>query len=166
MAVIDNAEVRTRAYQAFAVVPLARDLESFGQASWAGGKFLEEGLFRCCKSGVAVSAGNCRAALGWTAEGGCPYVAGGGRPSPDYSSRLRHLLDASHRFQRPKQNASGDSVGQAGHIQAVVIAVDEVDVGVTGGTEENGVARRQARRRVRCRIAFAEIRFGFDDATG
>jgi hypothetical protein len=47
-----------------------------------------------------------------------------------------------------------------------VIAVDEVHVGATGRTEENGISRRPARRRVRRCVALAEIGFGFDDSSG
>jgi len=47
----------------------------------------------------------------------------------------------------------------------VVIAIDEIHVGVTGRTEENGIPRSPARGRVRRRIAFAEIGFGFDNSS-
>ena len=79
-------------------------------------------------------------------------------------SRFCHLLDARHWLQGAKENATGNSVGQAGNIQAVVIAIDEVHISVTGRTEQNGIPRRLARRRVRRRIAFAEIRLGFDNS--
>ena len=36
----------------------------------------------CRDFGVIGAAGCCRAALDWTAEGGCPYADGRGRPSP------------------------------------------------------------------------------------
>ena len=81
------------------------------------------------------------------------------------SSRLGHLLDAGHRLQGPKQHASRDSVRQAGDVQAIVIAIDEVHIGVTGRAEEDGIPRRPARGRVRRCIVFSEIRLGFDNSS-
>jgi hypothetical protein len=88
------------------------------------------------------------------------------RPSPHDSSRLRHLLDAGYWLQGSKQHASGDSIGQTGNIQAVVIAIDEVHVGVAGRTEQHRIPRRPSGCGVRGRVAFAEIRFGFDNSSG
>ena len=82
------------------------------------------------------------------------------------ASRFGHLLDARYWLQGAKENASGNAVGQAGNIQAVVIAIDEIHVGVTGRAEENGIPCRPARRGVGRRIALAEISFGFDDSAG
>ncbi len=45
-----------------------------------------------------------------------------------------------------------------------MIAIDEVNVRVTGRTEENEIPRRLAGGGVSGGIALAEIRFGFDDA--
>ena len=81
-------------------------------------------------------------------------------------ARRCHLLDAGHRLQGAKQHAAGHAIRQAGNIQAVVIAIDEVHVGETGRTEENGIPRRLACRGVRRRVVLAEIGLGFDDAAG
>ncbi len=51
-------------------------------------------------------------------------------------------------------------------VGAVVIAVDEIDVGVAGRSEENGVAWGQAAVGVGAGIDGAEVGFGFDDASG
>jgi len=47
-----------------------------------------------------------------------------------------------------------------------VIAVDEVDVGVSGRAEEDGVSRRAACGRVGCGVVLAKVGFGFYDAAG
>jgi hypothetical protein len=47
-----------------------------------------------------------------------------------------------------------------------MIAVDEVDIGVAGRAEENGVARGLAAVGVRSGIDRSEIGFGLDDASG
>ena len=51
-------------------------------------------------------------------------------------------------------------------VGAVVIAVDEIDVGVAGRTEENRVARGLAVVGMGAGIDGAEVGFGFDDASG
>src|SRR5258707_3894215 len=76
-------------------------------------------------------------------------------------SRPSHLLNARHRLQGPQEHASRDSVRKTGNIQAIVIAIDEVHISVTGRTEKNGIPCRTARSRVRRCVAFAEIRLGF-----
>ena len=47
-----------------------------------------------------------------------------------------------------------------------MISVNEVNVSVTGRTEQNSVAQGAARGGVRGRIVGAEIGFDLDDATG
>ena len=51
-------------------------------------------------------------------------------------------------------------------ISAVMIAVDEVHVGVAGRTEQDGIARSLAAKSVGAGIERAEVGFGFDDASG
>ena len=43
-------------------------------------------------------------------------------------------------------------------------AVNFIDVGVAGGSEDHVVAERASAGGVGCRIMLTEIRFGFDDA--
>jgi hypothetical protein len=47
-----------------------------------------------------------------------------------------------------------------------VVSVDEIDVGVAGRAEENGVARGESAIGVGGRVVEAEVGFGFDDASG
>ena len=123
IAVIDDAEIGARAGQDLSVVALACDSQGFRQAAGAGGDFLAR-----------------RKSLDFG-----PYF---------YldASRLRHPLEACHWLQSAEQDASGHAVGKAGDIQAVVIAVDEVDLGAAGRAEENSVARRLPCRGVCSRI--------------
>src|SRR6266403_1993617 len=51
------------------------------------------------ESGATGAAGCCRAALGWTAEGGCPYVDGRGRPSPPEPSERPVIQEQKHKRQ-------------------------------------------------------------------
>ena len=46
-----------------------------------------------------------------------------------------------------------------------MIAVDEIDIGITGGTEENGVAGSVAGCGVRRRIVFTKVSFYLNDAS-
>ncbi len=58
------------------------------------------------------------------------------------------------------------SFGHAGNIQAVVIAVNEVHVGMSRWPEENGISRSAPRVSVRRRVLRSEIGFIFDDTPG
>jgi len=57
-------------------------------------------------------------------------------------SSASHLLDALQRFQSAEENAASFAFRLAGNVEAVVISVDEVDVGMTRRAEQNGVALR------------------------
>ncbi len=84
------------------------------------------------------------------------------------SARPRALaisLDAADRLQRAKQHASSIARRQAGNIQAVVDAIDKVNIGVTRRSKQHGVARGLSCGSVRSQIARAEIRFHFNDAS-
>jgi len=48
-----------------------------------------------------------------------------------------HFLDAQKRFQRAEKDRSGLPGALTGNIQTVVIAVDEINVGVAGGSEQD-----------------------------
>ena len=52
-------------------------------------------------------------------------------------SSSRHLLNALKRFDRAEKHSPGLPIALARNVQAIVIAVDEVDVGVTGWAEQN-----------------------------
>jgi hypothetical protein len=54
---------------------------------------------------------------------------------------LSHFLDPGERFQGTKQDASRQALRLAGHIQAIVIAIDEVHVGMTRRTKYHCIAQ-------------------------
>src|SRR6267154_3859018 len=80
-------------------------------------------------------------------------------------SRFGHLLDADDWLECTKQYASGFSLRQARDVQAIVGAVYEVNIRISGRSEENGVSRCMAGCGVRRRVVFSKIGFGFDDSS-
>src|SRR5580658_3300634 len=80
-------------------------------------------------------------------------------------SRPRHLFNAAQRLDCAEQHASSLSVALARHIQAVMIAIDEVNVGVAGRAEQDGSAGGVAGGGVGGGIVFPEVSFDFDDAS-
>ena len=82
----------------------------------------------------------------------------------------RHRFKASHWFECTKQDSAGHAVGLAGDIEAVVLAVDGVNIRVTWRAEEDGVTRRGTAMGVGCRVRWIVMRteVGFDlyDAAG
>jgi hypothetical protein len=79
---------------------------------------------------------------------------------------LGHFFYAGERFQGAEQDASGLAIGFAGDVEAVVSAIDEIDVGVAGWAEEHGIAGGEAGGGVGGGIVLAEVSFDFDDAGG
>ena len=77
-----------------------------------------------------------------------------------------HRCQSKHWLHGPQQHAAGMSFGHAGNIQAVVIAVNEVHVGMSRRPEENGIARSAPGVSVRRRILDSEVGFIFDDTAG
>ena len=75
-----------------------------------------------------------------------------------------HFFDSRERFERTKEDASGFALGFAGNVQAVVVSVDEVDVGVARRPEEDGVAKSASGGGVGSGVCFAEVSFEFNDA--
>ena len=82
------------------------------------------------------------------------------------ASGVGHRFQSQHRLKSPQQDASAVSFGLTRDVGAEVHAVDEIDVGVSGRTEEHGVTRRASDVSVRRRIDGAEIGFVLDDAAG
>ena len=82
------------------------------------------------------------------------------------SASVGHLFDAKERFEGAKEYAAGFAFALAGDVQAVVIAVDEVNVGVAGRAEEHGIAGGIAGGGVGSGIVLSEVSFDFDDAGG
>lgn len=82
----------------------------------------------------------------------------------DYAASTGHLSDSLDRFDGAKKNTAGFAVRFAGNIEAIVVTINEIDVGETRRTEENGIARSATRCGVSGKIVCAEIGFDFDDA--
>jgi hypothetical protein len=100
----------------------------------------------------APGAGGKVAKIAWAAEGD---FAGAG-----------HFVDTGERLEGAKEDAARFAVGLAGDVETIVIAVDEVDIGVAGRSEKNGGSSGVAGSGVSGEIVFAEIGFDFDDACG
>jgi len=75
-----------------------------------------------------------------------------------------HFVDAGERLEGADQDGASFAFGLTGDIEAIVIAVDEVDVGVPGRSEKNGGAGGVAGGGVGGGIEFSEVGFNFDDA--
>ena len=81
-------------------------------------------------------------------------------------SGQRHLLDPGDWLEGAEQHASGFSVGQAGDVEKIMIAVDEVNVSKAGRPEEDEVAGGASAEGMRGGITLAEIGFHFHDPRG
>src|SRR5258708_173372 len=77
---------------------------------------------------------------------------------------MRHGLQAFDGIERAKEDASGFAIGEAGEVEAVVHAIDEVDVGEAGRAEEHCVAWGPANEGVSGRIVGAHVGFDLRDA--
>lgn len=75
-----------------------------------------------------------------------------------------HFGDAGKRLEGANQNAARFAFWFAGDIEAIVIAVDEIDIGVAGRSEEDGGTGGVAGRGMGGRIIPAEVGFDFYDA--
>jgi len=82
------------------------------------------------------------------------------------AARSGHFFHAGERFEGAEQNASGLAFRFAGDVETVVGAVDEIDVGVAGWSEQDGSAGGVAGGGVGGGIVLAEVGFDFDDAGG
>ena len=76
----------------------------------------------------------------------------------------RHCSSARQRLQGAEKDASSLSLGFAGDVEAVVVAVNEINIGVTGRAEQYGIAQSPAGGGVSRRIVEAEVSFDFHDA--
>src|ERR1700680_4335975 len=84
----------------------------------------------------------------------------------NHSPGVGHSLESNQRFQGTEQDGARLALALTRHVEAVVVAVDEVNVGVTGRPEQYRRAFRITRGSVSGGIVLAEIGFDFDDATG
>jgi hypothetical protein len=83
---------------------------------------------------------------------------------------MGHLLLPGDGFERADQHAAGLPLGLARNVHAGVAAIDDVDVGIAGVTEQDQVAGRGSAMRVGGGvgrvIVGTEIGLGFHDAAG
>jgi len=79
-------------------------------------------------------------------------------------SRPSHGLDSRQRLQCAEQDASRLTLRLAGNIQAIMVPVDKVDVGVTRRSEQYGIAQGAAGGGVSRRIVDAKVSFDLNDA--
>jgi hypothetical protein len=79
-----------------------------------------------------------------------------------------HGGDSADGFEGAKEDAvaARGSGGLAADVGAVVVSVDEIDVGVAGRSKEDGVARGKSAIGVGGGIVAAKVGFGFHDASG
>jgi hypothetical protein len=84
---------------------------------------------------------------------------GGGPPAA-------HGGESRERLQRANQDASGLALGLAHEIQTFIHAVDEVDVGMAGRTENHARAIGEAAPGMGSAIIGPKIRFHLDNAAG
>jgi hypothetical protein len=76
----------------------------------------------------------------------------------------RHFFNANQRLQRAKQNGTCLAFPFTGNIQAIVIAVYEIDVGISGRPEEDGSAGGVAGGGMGRGIALSEVGLDLYDA--
>ncbi len=82
------------------------------------------------------------------------------------AAEARHRFKACNGLEGADEDAAGLAFGLAGEVEAVVHAVDEVDVGESGRAEEDGVAGGLADEAVGGWVGEAEVGFDFGDAAG
>ncbi len=85
-------------------------------------------------------------------------------PSP--AAPVIHLSDSAEGREGPNQNATRFAFLIGYYIQALVHAVDEIDVGTARRPEQHIGARCAAARGVRGQVLEAKIRFGLDNGAG
>jgi len=88
------------------------------------------------------------------------------RAPEDGFSSVDHVCDAEEGFEGAEENGSGLALAFAGDVEAVVVAVDEINVGVAGRTEQDRGAGSIACESVGRGIVFPQVGFDFDDAGG
>ena len=77
-----------------------------------------------------------------------------------------HFIDASHRFQRTNEYASGLALRLSHEVQALVHSVNEVDVGVAGRAEKHLRPIGNAAPGVGRAVVHAEVGFGLYNPAG
>ncbi len=80
------------------------------------------------------------------------------------SSGASHFYQANQRFESAEKDGAGLAFPLARNVEAIVIAVDEINVGVAGRAEQDGGAGGVAGGGVGRGIALSEVGLNFDDA--
>ena len=75
-----------------------------------------------------------------------------------------HGGESGDGFEGADEDAAGFAVRLAGDIEAVIHAIDEVNVGMAGRAEEDSIAGGFSGEGVGGRVVGAEVGFDFDDA--
>jgi hypothetical protein len=82
------------------------------------------------------------------------------------TSEGSHRIHAGDRLQGAQKDASGLARVLAADVGAVMIAVDEIDIGVAGRAKEDSIAGGLSAVGVGSGVDGAEVGFGFNDASG
>ena len=77
---------------------------------------------------------------------------------------MRHCTNPMHWFHSAQKNASRKALRHTGNVQAIVITINKVHVGMTRGPEEDKIARGAPVVSVGGRIFFSKVGFIFNDA--
>ena len=80
------------------------------------------------------------------------------------SSGACHFFDAEERIEGAEKNGTCFAFALTGHVQAVVVTVDKINVGIAGRSEQNGVAGCVAGGGVGGGIVLSEVGLDLDDA--
>jgi len=136
-----------------------RDVAVGGDIEGAGGRAEVAGVVAL--AGDTEGLGEASGARGEEAK-----LGGAGRGGEGETTEGGHGLEAADGLDGAQKDASGVVRGLATDVGAVMIAVDEIDVGVAGRPEEDGVARGLATVSVSTGVNGSEVGLGFDDASG
>ncbi len=75
----------------------------------------------------------------------------------------RHLRESAQRFQCANQDAARGTLPVGNYVQALVHAVNEIDVGMAGRPEDDAGAFRESSGGMRRKIIASQIGLGLDD---
>ena len=79
-------------------------------------------------------------------------------------ARPRHRFDSLERFHGPEKHSTRDSIGETGNIQAVVISIDEINIGVTGRAKQDGIAAGEAGEGMSRGVSRSQVSLDLHDA--
>lgn len=79
---------------------------------------------------------------------------------------FEHFFDAGNRFERANENAAGLTFSISHHIEALVHAVNEVDISAAGRSEQDPRALGITPRGVSSQVVEAEVGLGFNNHAG